>query len=840
MLKLKGPIQLKTGLRMTAASESFYQRLTGNYGLMTARVAPKDLLFLLTAPPELPEDLGGTTSLNLSNSFTDVRNMTVDVVNNVVNRILLDGHASFTYQDQVYITSVLRKLGVTDVTRFMEEVRRLRDEQRLQQELIRTYQQETTRKALVALKREEGGSPPAGEKAAGEATQLRAGDRYYLHQEIYRRLETGAIYQEVNASHQDITSLGDTIAHNELRLSEQLRLSRSLQLAELKQSKLYGGGVTMHHYINRYEQGELLPPPADEAQVLEQAAQAALVSTVERVVTQSLERRTAWREPWLDLKQSLSQTAENTLNRFEYYHSGQTDYHYQTSAGYDVWYQKLMREELTALHQLTENWNSWEQVLHSHRELPGGEMPASFSAPAMEHPAEGEAPPAREPRPEPPEPRPGLTTRELTSLTRQILSHGVEKTKTLRPQGIERIETQLLERGETLREEAVHHSFRQAGETLRTVRTLERELTTLEQREGAQPPAEVFLAARSGPAVLRETLELLRRESERATTETLREWGQTPPEGAAMEYAALPEVPEETAPAAAPAAIPADQAGPALLERELREIDRQNRERLERIQATQRQQPREVVVKPADQRRTMADALRAIDQPEQVLRELIAAETPDKAKAVPPEVQQILRQADPVSRQIYEALIRYQNDPEAAAAEGVVRPGSVGALNAEAIRRETRAAALEHPAPPAEPPEQGALPPPEGRGVLTERLRELSQPPAPPRRRPGEWGKAPIVLKREDYSAMEELVERLEERRLQSAVQQTTREDVSHQNVTQLQVNDQSRQVVTRTAEDITELVNRTMARQMNTLTEKVYRQMERKLQTERSRRGRF
>jgi hypothetical protein len=46
--------------------------------------------------------------------------------------------------------------------------------------------------------------------------------------------------------------------------------------------------------------------------------------------------------------------------------------------------------------------------------------------------------------------------------------------------------------------------------------------------------------------------------------------------------------------------------------------------------------------------------------------------------------------------------------------------------------------------------------------------------------------------------------------------------------------------MVAQTTEDITELVNRTLARQMRTISDQVYRQMEKKLQVERSRRGRL
>ena len=59
MLTLKAPIQLHIAQNLTGNAEAFGERIRGNYGLLGAHFAAKDLLFLMTAPPELPEDLGG-------------------------------------------------------------------------------------------------------------------------------------------------------------------------------------------------------------------------------------------------------------------------------------------------------------------------------------------------------------------------------------------------------------------------------------------------------------------------------------------------------------------------------------------------------------------------------------------------------------------------------------------------------------------------------------------------------------------------------------------------------------------------------------------------------------
>ena len=142
MLTLKTPIQLHIAQGLTGNMDTFGERIRGNYSLLGAHYTPKDLLFFLSAPPELPEELGGMTTLVSQQSHVDIRTVTMDVVNHVVNRILLDGTEQFTYQDQVYLTMVLNQLGITNVAQFMEQVRQLRAETENTVQLTRLYRSE--------------------------------------------------------------------------------------------------------------------------------------------------------------------------------------------------------------------------------------------------------------------------------------------------------------------------------------------------------------------------------------------------------------------------------------------------------------------------------------------------------------------------------------------------------------------------------------------------------------------------------------------------------------------------------------------------------------------------
>lgn len=321
MLTLKGPIQLHIALGLTGNAESFGERIRGNYGLLGARFSAKDLLFLMTAPPELPEDLGGMTTLVNQQSRVDVQSVTMEVINNVVNRILLDGTEQFTYQDQVYITTVLNRLGITNAAQFMEQVRQLRIENESTVHMTKLYREEMAR----ILQRRAAGepSPPLPLPAEKEEeTPARALDpRVTLCMEILNRLETANLYETVHAFQRSWTDGASFIRNQELRLAEQLRFSNAVSLAEIKQQVYQQPNLHLLHHLNAYETGGLLETPKDEAEVLSHAAAASLMSAVDSTVVEVLNRPSLRREQWVQVKNALWQAAENTLSRFETYHS---------------------------------------------------------------------------------------------------------------------------------------------------------------------------------------------------------------------------------------------------------------------------------------------------------------------------------------------------------------------------------------------------------------------------------------------------------------------------------------------------------------------------------------
>ena len=1000
MLTLKAPIQLHIAQNLTGNAEAFGERIRGNYDLLGAHFAAKDLLFLMTAPPELPEDLGGMTTLVNQQNTVDVRSVTMEVVNNVVNRILLDGTEQFTYQDQVYITTVLNRLGITNVAQFMEQVRQLRLENESTVHMTKLYREELER----ILQRQAAGEavpklPLTSERTEETAAAPVQDPRVTLCMEILNRLETTNLYETVHAFQRSWTGGANTIRNQELKLSEQVRFSNAVSLAEIKQQVYQQPEVHLLHHLNTYETGTLLDIPRNEEEVLSQAAAAALINAVDNTVVQVLNRPQFRQEQWVWVQNALWQTAENTLSRFETYHSQpqpSADLPARTDAAWNTYVQELKeyqtlyrqmypkaadrmpmpvgREEAdrTFLTYLERAERTEETVLERNLELREIDREKHFTDNVLRENRqqviqEWKGPEAqgfgRDTVPDTEalhltyrnESREGDQV-QYQETTENVHIHGqppVELKQAEAPAGrlveaVEPVDRETLLRQERERQlasvrlrEVIQRQLQQgnapsvtsqgavpmipalrreepeekeagAAEKLVSERTEQEKLFTYEhsresQRQTIQellrtagaipgetvvPPGDTWDLTRleqvqEGDLIYRqESREELTVEEQTAVRELIaaqelqRLWPPKPSahtvmlhrENAYLEQKQVVRESQETAEPMPPVrervetAMPwlelrqrteaqsvppvqpvpltpreAEEQAPEVLLEEMTRIDQHNRTVLQAVQEESQRKETHIPTGP-DIQRTMRDALRALNEPESVLREVYAQRNEPAAMAYPeltPREEALLRQAEPEARAVYEAVLAYRKDPEGALAKGLLKPANLGALHAELQKaaREEAPLELEHPG--EEVQRQRELLREQSETVL-ERFHNL---PVKPRSVVEETAPPPavkIVHKQAAPDVTEELLEQLEEQRTRSTVYTDTHEEVTRRQSHQVDVNQMERKVVAQTTEDITELVNRTLARQMRTISDQVYRQMEKRLQAERSRRGRL
>lgn len=842
MLTLKAPLQLHIDQSLTGQAEAFSQRILGNYALLGTHFAAKDLLFAVTAPPELPEGLGGMTTLINQQNSVDLRDVTVEVMNSVINRILLDGTEQFTYQDQVYITEALNQLGITDVAQFMNEVRQLRVENERIFQMTRLYQQELTQ----LLQRQSAGESvpalPLPGPETEEAAPQPADPRVTMCMEILNRLHTAQLYERVHAFQRSWSGGANVFRAQELKLSEQLRFGTAVTLEELKQQIYQQPQLHLTHHINAYETGELLEAPRDEESVLTQTAAAVLMSAVDNTVVEVLNRPQIQHQQWIQVQNALWQTAENTLSRFSAYHSAPP--------------QTENRTERTE-----ETWNRYAQELKAYQLFFRQIHPAAELL-------SGRSPEYREPQQRVWLHLPQKTLQAETLLQRERLFREVGVDRTSTHEWSRLLPPQLLYRplfpgqevpppsASTLMEENWNLTridrSRREGDLIHRWQegdTIEERDRLAFQMETNLLPVERLWPPRATARNASFRWERIYREGERVVQREAAAQPLPPPHWKPAE----PVFPEERrlplpadgpleAPAAPVVLTPreAQEQAPELLRQEMTRIDQHNRTILQTVERESRTKP---APPPAgmDIQRTLRDSLRALEEPEALLQEL-SSQKREPVSEIHRErtarEEALVRQAEPKDRALYEAVLAYQKDPEGTLKRGLLRPESLGTLHAalQGAEQEQTAPPMEHPV--KQDRQQIVLR--EQSEALLERLCRmperrtvLEEPAEPPQA-------LKIVHKQAPPDVTQELIEQLQTQRTQTELHAQTHEEIHRRQDRQVEINETERKVVAQSTEDLTELINRTLARQMRTLSDQVYRQMEKRLQAERSRRGRL
>lgn len=312
MLTIRKPIELKIQQPMQSLRADLAERMTANYELMRMPIRKEELLHITSEPPEVYFAEGDQMQFFSSVEQRNQQNLRLDVINNLVNRIMVAQTENFSYQDMVYISSVLRRLGIRDEKLFMKQVFALQKEHRETNQLLQKY--ETNQQLLQQLfqaqeeqRQAEGKSPEA--VAAGE-------NRYYLHDAIFKRLETGKIYQDMRNFSRDVRQMTQQIFRAEMSIGEQAMLVQNFHLHTLKQ-KIMGVEMPLYYYHNNPY--EFLQENLEEMHqsLEEQISAAILLNLTDQSYALRQQQITENQHYWYSLAGAFFQTAENTWKRYE-------------------------------------------------------------------------------------------------------------------------------------------------------------------------------------------------------------------------------------------------------------------------------------------------------------------------------------------------------------------------------------------------------------------------------------------------------------------------------------------------------------------------------------------
>ena len=144
MIMLKGPLQLYTTNPILTYSDQLGSKILGNYRLMSLSITPQDLLHITMQEPEIYVEQENDGTVLIENHISNTHQDNLEFMNQFINRIMLVDTPQFTYQDEVFVSTVLKKLGIMNISEFISQVRKTTEHTELLQNLVNRYFEEGT------------------------------------------------------------------------------------------------------------------------------------------------------------------------------------------------------------------------------------------------------------------------------------------------------------------------------------------------------------------------------------------------------------------------------------------------------------------------------------------------------------------------------------------------------------------------------------------------------------------------------------------------------------------------------------------------------------------------
>jgi hypothetical protein len=249
MLTISAPIEVKAKSTYIRDPEAFYHRIIGNYSLMENRIDEEDLLHIASTPPEIYVQEGeGMTSILQYSERNETNLNKVDILNNVLNRIVASADVNLNYQDRVFITDALYKLGVKDDRRFMKAFYQIAEETKNTNTLINLYLERggELRELIEEVETRERELVSSTEKTTETQREN------YLYNKVLDRLNTGAIYQIVSNFNRTVEN--NNIDASEYSIADQSYTAQHILLSVLRERAGVGTENLVFLNENTYEE----------------------------------------------------------------------------------------------------------------------------------------------------------------------------------------------------------------------------------------------------------------------------------------------------------------------------------------------------------------------------------------------------------------------------------------------------------------------------------------------------------------------------------------------------------------------------------------------------------
>lgn len=318
MLIINRPIELQSISTLNIHSDVLGEKISANYRMIGTKITSEELLHMTMLEPQVYVGIQNGSTLVVENNIHEDNQLKLDLINQMINRVLLYHSPQFTYQDEVFVTSILQKLGVSDVNAFMHQVKLHMSRNEFVTTILNKYfnygrdiADEVDKLVDTAIYEE---------NELDVIKNVYQTD-WYLHNDVFKRLMTAECNNEVYAYHnQNNTSESSIKSIQDVTWIEQ---ADAIQLSQFRQNMFYQTNPVMWQEYMRYEMEPISVYGLTEEKVIQRIGMAVLENLIQKI-SYGQQYVSLSKNSWNNYTGVLYQSAEGVVERFKYYQNERT------------------------------------------------------------------------------------------------------------------------------------------------------------------------------------------------------------------------------------------------------------------------------------------------------------------------------------------------------------------------------------------------------------------------------------------------------------------------------------------------------------------------------------
>lgn len=326
MLILKRPMQLQSISGIQMYSDKLGEKIIANYQLIGMEITSVDLLHMMMQEPELFLNSESFGIMTIENPVHVTNQIKLEMINQLVNRLMLYFSPDFTYQDEVFVASVLQKIGIFDVNEFMQQIHRHMDHNLLLAKLFHFYGLQNEKIAETVHLFQTRLQQFYQETKANNVQNVWDMDykfAYYLHNEVFERRMTAECNHILYSYYCQMDKRKATVQGvREAAWAEQADV---IQLSQMCKIMFCQTNPVAWQEDIYYERKHFAQESWTEEMVVQRIVAAILENMIQKLHGIWLREKSVVKGIlWRDYKQTFCQSATDVFERFWYFQRKQT------------------------------------------------------------------------------------------------------------------------------------------------------------------------------------------------------------------------------------------------------------------------------------------------------------------------------------------------------------------------------------------------------------------------------------------------------------------------------------------------------------------------------------